>query len=91
MDGLARASIEATTELAVHTGQLDLATDLIAMLDEADGDELDEADGDELDGTGAEDDFMPPCGKNNLAGPGCPFSDPDYAVDDLPCDPESDF
>ena len=54
----------------------------IDLADAMDGDSDTEANGDELDGNASEEDFMYHGGD----GPGCPIADPDYAVDDLPCD-----
>lgn len=57
---------------------------LIGLLDELDGDPDVEANGDELDGSPAEDDFWSHGAVDH--GAGCAVSDPDCAVDDVPCD-----
>jgi hypothetical protein len=60
----------------------------IDLMDLADGNPDAEPNGDELDGTSAEDDFHHP--SNWKAEPGCPVSDPDFAVDDEGCDDIND-
>lgn len=53
--------------------------------------ELDARDGDpDLEETDAEDSFVLSWYANGERGPGCRISDPDYAVDDLPCDAEAE-
>ena len=58
---------------------------LVELLDLLGGDPDVEANGDELDGHGGEDDFTSH-NTGPIAGPGCPCSDPDMAVDDKGCD-----
>lgn len=72
-----RAQIESLIDCLIH---------VLDAIDASDGFELD---GDEFDGSLAEDDF---CGHNTAptAGPGCPIADPDFAVDDQPCDDRND-
>lgn len=62
---------------------------LIGILDAIDALDGVELDGDEFDGSMAEDDF---CQHNTGANsqPGCPIADPDFAVDDEPCDDRND-
>ncbi|MBX9859349.1 MAG: hypothetical protein K2Y20_07125 [Sphingomonas sp.] len=68
---------------AALEGFIEVAIDLLDM---ADGDADREPDGDEMDGDPrAEDEFHP----HERDGPGCPCADPDLAVDDHACDPES--
>lgn len=59
--------------------------ELVALLDALDADPDLEANGDELDGSLGEDDF---CEHNSHYphGPGCPCSDPDFSVEDMPHD-----
>lgn len=59
----------------------------ISLLDVADGDLDLELNGDEMDGDASEDDFM----LHRHDGPGCPISDPDYAVDDRGCDGDEGY
>jgi hypothetical protein len=60
----------------------------IGLLDLAEGDPDIELNGDESDGSLGEDDF---CSHNlGFAGPGCPVSDPDLAVDDDACDADQE-
>lgn len=69
-------------------GFIDVALDLLDLLDLADGDPDVEPNGDELDGQPAEDEFMD---HGHGDGPGCSVADPDLAVDDGPCDePDQD-
>lgn len=76
------ARILARFEREQLAGFIAVALDLIDTLD---GDPDLELNGDEADGSLGEDDFSPQgCGAE--PGPGCPLSDPDYAVDDKPCD-----
>lgn len=58
---------------------------ILDAMDEADGFELN---GDEFDGSLSEDDFH--VANNPFGGPGCPLADPDFAVDDEPCDDRND-
>ena len=55
---------------------------MIERLDELDGDSDVEANGDELDGVNSEDEFKSHYPSSDMLMPGCPISDPDYAVDD---------
>jgi hypothetical protein len=60
-------------------------TATLAAPEDAEDDDPLELNGDELDGTRAEDE--PLIDRYGLdRGPGCPIADPDYAVDDQPCD-----
>lgn len=70
---LTRHELEAVTER------------LIEYLDTLDPDPDVEPNGDELDGSLGEDDFHPQ-NEDWKAEPGCPISDPDFAVDDQGCD-----
>lgn len=76
------ARIMARFERDQLAGFIAVALDL---LDTLDGDPDVELNGDEADGSLGEDDFSPQ-GAPGEPGPGCPLSDPDYAVDDKPCD-----
>lgn len=58
---------------------------ILDAMDEADGFEMN---GDEFDGSLSEDDFH--VAHNPFGGPGCPLADPDFAVDDEPCDDRND-
>lgn len=55
-------------------------------LDEIDGDPDVELNGDELDGTCAEDEAGAELYARPFSGPGCPISDPDFGIDDVPHD-----
>lgn len=69
-----------------------LVARMIDRIDELDGDTDIEANGDELDGSMAEDDFH--AQNHNWRGePGCPVSDPDSCITDVPHDraEEGDF
>lgn len=83
-----RLELERARALAIRC--IEAATaELIETLDALYDPDI-EANGDELDGTGSvEEDFGDNPGGTG-AGPGCPLSDPDYAVDDLPCDAQDE-
>lgn len=74
-------------DAAIPRGDIETTIEtLIALLDLIDGDPDIELNGDEADANHAEDDFV----RHYAEGPGCPIADPDYAVDDQACDPESE-
>lgn len=56
----------------------------VALLDLMDGDP------DMEDATDAEDEGLTPAALAYTDGPGCIIADPDYAVDDQPCDNDDD-
>lgn len=61
----------------------------IGFLDVMDGDPDNETNGDEADGSNGEDESGY-CHAGRGLGPGCPYSDPDSAVDDFGCDDIND-
>jgi hypothetical protein len=79
-----RLELERARALAIRC--IEAATaELIETLDALHDPDV-EANGDELDGSGSPEEDFGHHWDGIGSGPGCPLSDPDYAVDDLPCD-----
>lgn len=69
-----------------------LTARMIERLDELDGEADLEEDNEDCGQDEAEPDFRRRRRwRRNESGPGCMISDPDYAVDDMACDPQGGF